>query len=97
MRLRLNLIFQQNILKNESIEAIEYLTNEEFKFFKIIFPVNLKENYLIKDLKATISNFLREFYKTRRDIIVKNLCLKEFCLLDEFEINQVLDNDDEVR
>ena len=97
MRLRLNLIFQQNILENESIESKENDIKDEFKFLKIVFPVNLKDNYLIKDLKATISIFLKKFYKTRRDIFIKNLCLKEFCLLDEFEINQVLDNDDEVR
>jgi hypothetical protein len=97
MRLRLNLIYQENIGEERSDESIENFSKEVFKFLKIVFPVNLKENYLIKDLKLTLSNFLKNLHKTQSDFHVENLCLNEFFLLDEFEINQVLNNDDELR
>jgi hypothetical protein len=63
---------------------------------KVIFPVNLNEVNKIKDLKIKISQFLTKRVESK-DIHVEELFIDNFLLPEEFEVNLMLNNDDEVK
>jgi hypothetical protein len=87
MRLKLNLILEE--------DSQRILVINDSKFKKIVFPVNTHASNSIRDLKLSITKFLCNLFKSKLE--VENLFLSEFLLLDEFETNMILNNDDEVR
>ena len=87
MRLKLNLIIE------EESQGILMLNDSKLK--KIVFPINTHASNSIRDLKSSINRFLSNLFKSI--VEVDNLFLSEFLLLDEFETNSILNNDDEVR
>ena len=90
MRLKLNLF---HIHSNS--QSSDRIMNYNLKFNKIVFPINLNENFTIRDLRFGICKFLMNFCKC--EIEVEYLCLNEFYLVDEFEIHSILNSDDEIR
>lgn len=91
MRLKLNLFH----LHENSERNVNGSIGSKFIFNKMVFPVNLNENFILRDLRITIEKFLNKLSKCQ--IEIEYLCLDDFYLMDEFEINSVLNHDDEIR
>jgi hypothetical protein len=93
MRIKLNFLPSDQNFQ----EFYEKLKNENLN--KIIFPINLNETVYVKDLKKKIEIFLnRKFEEFNLGRIkVELLMLELFGLLDEFEVREVLNDNDEIK
>ena len=88
MRLKINFCLSDK-LNNDIFESI---------FKKIIFPVNTFEITTILELKKKLSDYLN-YYKKNENIslLVENIFLDNFILIDDFCINDIINNDDELK
>ncbi len=76
---------------------LNFIGNDDLPKFikKVIFPVK-KDIILIKDLKNVIIEFISSF--TSSKISIDNVLLKiqNFLLIDSFQVNNIIKNDDVV-
>jgi hypothetical protein len=63
---------------------------------KFIFPVNLDKLSTIKDLKLNLTEYIQKNNKDKK-IFVEELFIDNFLLPQEFEINDILSNNDEIK
>jgi hypothetical protein len=80
MRIRLNFIGNDDIPK---------------LFKRVIFPVK-KDVELIKDLKNIIIEFMRSLTRSKISIDSVDLKIQNFLLMDSFQVNKIIKNDDVV-
>ena len=63
---------------------------------RIIFPINNNEIKLVKHLKEKINHYIREKSKIKK-ILVKEMFLDNYLIPEEFEIESLLQNNDEIK
>jgi hypothetical protein len=63
---------------------------------RIIFPINLNEIRLVKQLKDRINNYIKEKSKIKK-LNVKEMFLDNYLIPEEFEIDCLLQNNDEIK
>jgi hypothetical protein len=63
---------------------------------RIIFPININETRLVKNLKEKINIYIKEKSKIKKSI-VKEIFLDNYLIPEEFEIEPLLQNNDEVK